>query len=79
MVIVSQNGKVLVNMDNVLAIEVSGNYIHAHPSSGGHPIALGRYESGEDAQNTFDRLVEGCSSVENVRLVDFRGSENGES
>lgn len=58
MIVISQNGKVAVNIENLIAIEVQGNYIQAHPSNGGHAISIGAYGSDEEALNNFDKLMD---------------------
>lgn len=64
MIVISQNGKVAVNIENLIAIEVQGNYIQAHPSNGGHAISIGVYGSEEEAQRNFEELMDSISDSE---------------
>lgn len=58
MIVISQNGKVAVNIENLIAIEVQGNYIQAHSTNSSHTIAIGVYGSEEEAQDNFDELMD---------------------
>lgn len=69
MMIVSQNGKVAVNMENVLAMEVQGKYIHAHPANGWNPVTIAAYENHEDAGRSFDILLDRISEKTEVISV----------
>lgn len=55
MTIVGQNKSVAVNYDNLIAIEIHGTYISAHPVTGGSVIPLGLYK---DAERTLEVLGE---------------------
>ena len=57
MMIVGQNGKVVVNTDNCIAIETHGRYIHAHSVYSSSTIPLGVFETEERTQEVFDMLV----------------------
>ena len=57
MMIVGQNGKVVVNTDNCIAIETHGRYIHAHSVYSSSTIPLGVFETEERTQEVFDAVV----------------------
>ena len=69
MIVISQNGKVAVNMENVLALEVQGKYIHAHPANERNPVAIAVYETYEDAERSFNILIDRISTEERVIKV----------
>ena len=56
MTIVAQNRSVVVNYDNLVAVELRGNYIHAYPASGGNPIPIGVYDD-DRAKEVYADLV----------------------
>ena len=58
MIIVAQNGKVAVNSDNVLAFEVQGRYVHAHPSNGGNPIPIALCDTEDEAVKCLMSIIE---------------------
>lgn len=58
MIIVAQNGKVAVNSDNVLAFEVQGKYVHAHPTNGGNPIPIAFCDTEDEAIKYFRSIIE---------------------
>ncbi len=62
MIIVSQNGKVAVNSDNILAFEVQGRYVHAHPSNGGNPIPIAFCDTEDEAINCLRSIIEQIST-----------------
>lgn len=57
MMIVGQNGKVVVNTDNCIAIETHGRYIHAHSVYSSSTIPLGVFETEERTQEVFNAIV----------------------
>lgn len=69
MIVISQNGKVAVNAENILAFEQQGRYIHAHPANGGNPIPLIFCETEDDAENRFKTLIDRISTKERVIKV----------
>lgn len=69
MIVISQNGKVAVNMENVLALEVQGKYIHAHPANERNPVAIAVYETHEDAERGFNILIDRISEKASVISV----------
>lgn len=56
MTIIGQNKTVAVNYDNVIAIEIHGTYISAHPANGGSVIPLGLYASPGRTIEVFTEL-----------------------
>lgn len=56
MTIVGQNKNVAVNYDNVIALEIHGTYISAHPANSGSVIPLGLYKDSERALEVFGEL-----------------------
>ena len=57
MMIVGQNGKVIVNTDNCIAIETHGRYIHAHSAFSSSTSPLGVFETEERTQEVFNAIV----------------------
>lgn len=69
MIVISQNGKVAVNAENILAFEQQGRYIHAHPANGGNPIPLIFCETEDDAEHHFKTLIAIIGTKEKVYKV----------
>ena len=56
MTILSQNGKCIVNYNNVVAIQSHGKYVQAH-SVTGDAIPIGLYENEDRADDVVDDIA----------------------
>lgn len=71
MIIVSQNRMSIVNFDNVNAIYIRENYaagtygIICDTNNGGDYIILGEYDTKEECQNVFNKIIHDL----NVNLI----------
>lgn len=55
MIVLSQDKNVLVNFDNVCAVRVTGNYIHAYLNDG-TDATIASYGSYEKARSVFNKM-----------------------
>lgn len=73
MIIISQNGKVAVNIDNVIALEVQGSYIQAHTVTGGQPIPLARFDTYERTQEMFRHMLIRITENKEYEVLEITG------
>lgn len=66
MQLVSQNRKVVLNLDNCLGITQDGPYIHVRPDGSSQPVALARYSTESRADLEFARLIDALTMKINV-------------
>lgn len=73
MTIVAQNRSLLINYDNVVAVNICGNYIHVYTTGNTNNFAIAEYNSEEDAFAVLMDMAESFSGRAYINPINNLG------